>query len=145
MDFLSDNTAGAAPQMLAALARANEGTEGNYGDDRITARLTEKLSKLFERDVAVFPVATGTAANSLTLATLTPHYGAVLCHEGAHIYADECGAPAFFSGGVQLVPLAGADGKLTPEILKAPLKQFHRGDVHQVQPSTISITQATRS
>jgi threonine aldolase len=143
MNFISDNAYGAAPEILAALARANDGTDSSYGDDKISKRVTEKLSALFERQVAVFPVATGTAANSLTLATLTPHYGAILCHEGAHIYADECGAPAFFSGGAQLVPLAGPNGKLTPEILRTALKNFHRGDVHQVQPLTISITQAT--
>ena len=81
MNFMSDNSAGAAPEILAAIARANDGIAASYGADEITARLTEKLSKLFEKDVAVFPVATGTAANSLALATLTPHYGAVLCHE----------------------------------------------------------------
>jgi threonine aldolase len=143
MNFISDNTAGAAPEILAALARANDGTAANYGDDEITARLTKKLSTLFEREVAVFPVATGTAANALALATLTPHYGAVLCHEGAHIYEDECGAPEFYSGGAKLVPIAGAHGKLTPESITAALGHFQRGVVHHVQPATISLTQAT--
>jgi threonine aldolase len=142
MNFISDNAYGAAPEILAALTRANDGTERSYGDDQISKRITEKLSALFEREVAVFPVATGTAANSLTLATLTPHYGAVLCHETAHIYVDECGAPEFFSG-AKLLPLAGENGKLTPAILRGALANFQRGDVHQVQPSTISITQAT--
>jgi threonine aldolase len=143
MNFMSDNAAGAAPEILAALARANDGTAASYGADDITARLTAKLSKLFEKDVAVFPVATGTAANSLTLATLTPHYGAVLCHEGAHIYEDECGAPEFYSGGAKLVPIAGVHGKLTPSSIAASLAHFQRGFVHHVQPSTISLTQAT--
>ncbi len=143
MNFISDNTAGAPPEILAALARANEGTAGNYGDDDITARLGEKLSRVFEKAVAVFPVATGTAANSLALATLTPHYGAMLCHEGAHIYEDECGAPEFFSGGAKLVPIAGAHGKLTPQAIKAALAHFQRGVVHHVQPAAISLTQAT--
>ena len=143
MNFVSDNTAGAAPEILAALARANDGTAANYGDDEITARLTKKLSTLFEKEVAVLPVATGTAANSLALATLTPHYGAVLCHEGAHIYEDECGAPEFYSGGAKLIPIAGAHGKLTPESFTAALGHFQRGVVHHVQPATISLTQAT--
>ena len=142
MNFISDNAYGAAPEILAALTRANDGTAKGYGDDHVSKRVTEKLSTLFEREVAVYPVATGTAANSLTLATLTPHYGAVLCHETAHIYVDECGAPEFFSG-AKLLPLAGAHGKLTPAALRGALGKFHRGDVHQVQPSTISITQAT--
>lgn len=143
MDFVSDNTAGAAPEILAAIERANAGTDVSYGDDTITARLTKKLSDLFEREVAVFPVATGTASNSLALATLTPHYGAVLCHEGAHIYEDECGAPEFYSGGAKLVPLKGAHGKLKPETVREALRHFHRGEVHHVQPAVVSLTQAT--
>ena len=143
MNFISDNVVGATPEIIAAIERANVGTETSYGDDTVTARVTEKLSELFEREVAVFPVATGTAANSLALATLTPHYGAVLCHEGAHIYEDECGAPEFFSGGAKLVPLAGAHGKLTPDALRRALSHFPPGDVHRVQPAAISITQAT--
>jgi threonine aldolase len=77
------------------------------------------------------------------LATLTPHYGAVLCHEGAHIYEDECGAPEFYSGGAKLVPIAGEHGKLTPSSIAAALAHFQRGFVHHVQPATISLTQAT--
>jgi threonine aldolase len=142
MNFISDNAYGAAPEILAALMRANDGTEASYGADKVSKRITEKLSALFEREVAVFPVATGTAANSLTLATLTPHYGAVFCHEAAHIYVDECGAPEFFSG-AKLVPLPGENGKLTPATLRGALGHFQRGDVHQVQPATVSITQAT--
>lgn len=143
MNFLSDNTAPAAPEMLAALARANEGVAGNYGDDRITRSLTEKLSALFEKEVAVFPVATGTAANALALATLTPHYGAVFCHEGAHIHVDECGAPEFFSQGAKLVPLKATHGKLTADTIKASLAHYQRGFVHHPQPWAISITEAT--
>src|SRR5262245_42445366 len=105
MNFISDNAFGAAPEILAALGRANDGTMTSYGADAVSRRVTERLSSLFEKDVAVFPVATGTAANSLALATLTPHYGVVFCHEGAHINVDECGAPEFFSGGAKLVAL----------------------------------------
>lgn len=143
MNFISDNAAGAAPEILAALARANDGTAASYGGDDITRRLTEKLAQFFEKDVAVFPVATGTAANALALATVTPHYGAVVCHEGAHIHVDECGAPEFFSQGAKLVPVGGAHGKLTPGNIKSALARFQKGDVHHVQPATISISQAT--
>jgi threonine aldolase len=143
MNFLSDNTAGAAPEILAALARANDGVQSSYGGDAVTARLTAKLSTLFEKEVSVHPVATGSAANSLALATLTPHYGAIFCHQGAHINVDECGAPEFFSGGAKLVPLPGAHGKITPEAITTALGHFQRGFVHHVQPATISLTQAT--
>jgi threonine aldolase len=143
MNFKSDNTAPAAPEILAALARANDGVASSYGDDQVTERLKAKLSKLFEKEVAVFPVATGTAANALALATLTPHYGAIFCHEGAHIHVDECGAPEFYTQGAKLVPLKGAGGKVTPEAVKAALAHHQRGFVHHAQPATISITQAT--
>ncbi|NOT42043.1 MAG: low specificity L-threonine aldolase [Alphaproteobacteria bacterium] len=143
MNFKSDNTAPAAPEVLAALARVNDGAAGNYGDDNVTDRLKTKLSALFEKEVAVFPVATGTAANALSLATLTPPHGAIFCHEGAHIHVDECGAPEFYSQGAKLVPLEGAHGKLTPEAIKAALAHHQRGVVHHAQPSTISLTQAT--
>lgn len=143
MNFISDNAAGAAPEILAALARANDGTAVSYGGDDITRRITEKLSQFFEKDVAVFPVATGTAANALSIATVTPHYGAVVCHEGAHIHVDECGAPEFYAQGAKLVPVRGDQGKLTPENIKFALARFQKGDVHHVQPATISISQAT--
>jgi threonine aldolase len=143
MNFKSDNTAGAAPEIFAALSRANDGAMTSYGADAVTQRIVEKLSTLFEKEVAAFPVATGTAANALALATLTPHYGTIFCHELAHINIDECGAPEFYSQGAKLTALKGAHGKLTPEIIKAGVGRFLRGDVHNVQPATISLTQST--
>ena len=143
MNFASDNAAGAAPEVLAAIARANDGTASSYGADAISARVTEKLSALFERKVAYYPVATGTAANSLALATFVPHYGAVFCHEGAHLNVDECGAPEFFSGGAKLVALPGKSAKLTAAAIKPALARLPRGVVHHVQPAAVSITQST--
>jgi len=142
MNFLSDNTAGAAPEVMDAVARANAGTESSYGADPITQRLKRKFSDLFEREVVVHPVLTGTAANALSIATLSPPYGAVLCHAGAHIHVDECGAPEFYAG-AKLVPVEGAAGKVSPEGLKAALGHFQRGFVHHVQPAAISLTQST--
>ncbi len=103
MDFTSDNAAGAAPEILEALARANGGTAASYGADEVTARLQRRLSDIFEREIEVFPVVTGTAANALSLAALTPPHGAVVCHELAHVHLDECGAPEMFSGGAKLL------------------------------------------
>lgn len=142
MNFTSDNAAGAPPQILEALIRANSGFDQSYGADRISARLTEKFSALFERPVVVLPVSTGTAANALSLATLTPPHGAILCHQGAHINVDECGAPEFYSG-AKLALVSSPDGKISPENIAPVLGQFQRGVVHHVQPMTISITQST--
>jgi threonine aldolase len=142
MNFASDNAYGAAPQILAALTSASEGAVSSYGDDPITARVRTQLSEIFEREVAVFPVVTGTAANSLALATLCPPYGAVFCHKESHIAVDECGAPEFFSGGARLVLLDGEDAKITPAEIERVLPNFQRG-VHSSKPSAVSITQAT--
>ncbi len=143
MNFISDNAYGAAPEILAALAAANTGTAASYGDDKWTATLRTQMARLFEHEVAVYPVIAGTAANALALATLSPPHGAILCHADAHIVADECGAPEFFSHGARLVPIEGRDGKLTPDAIETALKRFQAGIVHHIQPTVISITQAT--
>lgn len=144
MDFRSDNVTGAAPEILKALADAASGTVSSYGDDPITARVEEKLKEIFECDLAAFPVATGTAANSLSLALLSPAWGAIFCHEDAHIAVDECGAPEFYTGGAKLIDLPGADGKLTASQLGA-LIPGGLGVVHHAQPAAISLTQATEA
>ena len=142
MRFLSDNTASAAPEILAAIAAANQGRAVAYGDDPWTQRLDETLGSFFGTQVRAFAVATGTAANSLSLATLSPPWGAIYAHEEAHIGVDECGAPQFFSGGAQLVSLLGEHGKVTCEALQAAVDK-HPANVHTVQPSVVSLTQAT--
>ena len=140
-NFASDNVTAMAPEILAALAAANEGPAMPYGQDSVTERLRARFDELFETETTVFPVATGTAANVLGLSLLTPPYGAVYCHRAAHIAVDECGAPEFYTGGAKLVPLEGADGKLTAEMLEAAIGGA--GVVHHVQPAAISLTQVT--
>ncbi len=142
MRFMSDNTATACPQMLAALAAANHGFEMAYGDDPWTQRLDQALGAFFGAPVRAFAVATGTAANALALATLSPPYGAIFAHHEAHIACDECGAPAFYSGGAQLMLLPGEHAKLTSSTLAAAL-DAHPVSVHTVQPAAVSISQAT--
>jgi threonine aldolase len=144
MNFASDNAAAIAPDILAAIARANDGHALAYGRDAWTERLERRFADMFERDVAVFLVATGTAANALALAHLTPPWGAVLCHEEAHIATDECGAPEFFGGGIKLVPLAGAGGKIASKTLARAL-DARWGGPHHVCPSVLSISQATEA
>jgi threonine aldolase len=145
INLASDNVAGAAPQILAAIARAGDGRARSYGHDDVTRRLETRLSEVFERRVAAFPVATGTAANALALATFTPPYGAVLCHREAHIAVDECGAPEFYTHGAKLILADGDHGKLTPATLAAAFPDGWRGDVHRSQPAMLSLSQATES
>lgn len=143
MDFTSDNCYGAIPEVIDALRAANDGAVPSYGEDELTTRLNARMAELFEHDVAVFPVVTGSAANALALAALTPPHGAIVCHPEAHIVTDECGAPEFFSNGARLVLADGRDGKLAPAAIEGVLKRLQIGLVHHLQPATISITQAT--
>jgi threonine aldolase len=144
MNFASDNVTGVAPAIMAAIAAANRGAVASYGADELTRRLEQRFAEIFEHDVAVFPVATGSAANALAVATLTPPWGAVYCHHDAHIAVDEANAPEFYSGGAKLQTLDGSHGKLDPAILDA-LLPGNLGDVHHAQPSAISISQASEA
>jgi threonine aldolase len=143
MDFSSDNAAGAAPEIMAALAAANRGPAAAYGADAVTARLERRFADLFAHEVAVFPGANGTAANALALAALTPPWGVIYCHEEAHVAIDECGAPEFYAGGAKLIGLPGADAKLDAAMLTAHIGE--RGFVHHAQPAAISISQTTEA
>ena len=143
MNFASDNTTGAAPEIMAALAAANEGQAMPYGEDALSERMNARFSEVFETEADVFPVATGTAANALALSVMTPPFGAVYCHSMAHVAVDECGAPAYFTGGAKLVPLDGGDGKIASATFEAALDGAGVGVVHNVQPAAISLTQLT--
>jgi threonine aldolase len=140
--FFSDNTSSASAQMLAALGAVNHGLTAAYGEDEWTQRLDAALSGFFGTAVRAFAVTTGTAANALSLATLSPPYGAIFGHEESHIATDECGAPGFFSGGAQLQLLPGEHGRIRAATLERAL-HAHRVDVHTVQPAALSVTQAT--
>jgi len=141
--FASDNVAPIAPEMLAALARVNQGTAHSYGDDPETRQLTDRARAVFETDLVIHPVTTGTAANALALAVMAPPFGAIFCHETAHVNTDECGAPEFYTGGAKLLGLASADGKITPAQLTAPIAHAREMGVHHVVPAALSLTQAT--
>jgi len=137
--FASDNVAGACPEVLEAIIKANEGDSTPYGNDPLSTELQDKFSEIFEKDVIVFPTASGTAANALALSTMTPSYGNIYCHRMSHINTDECGAPEFYTGGGKLIPLTGIMGKITAEELHQSIGG--KGIVHHTQPSSVSITQ----
>jgi threonine aldolase len=143
MNFASDNWAGASPRVREALAEACGGIAPAYGGDDDTAALREKLCDLFERDVAVFPTATGTATNSLAIAALCPPFGAVLAHEEAHIVGEEYGAPEFFSQGARLIGLPGPGGKLVPRAIDEAMDRLASAGGRQPVPHVLSLTQAT--
>ena len=145
MNFASDNVTGVSPEIMAALNAASDGTAMSYGQDEYTQRLETRFNELFETEVTIFSVATGSAANALALSVMTPPFGAIYCHQESHINVDECGAPEFYTGGAKLVTLSGRDGKVHAADLAAALDRSGAGVVHHVQPAVVSITQATEA
>lgn len=143
MNFLSDNSSGIADRIIAAIAAANHGVAVAYSEDEWTRSFEVKVSKIFECETAAYTMVTGTAANSLALAAVTPPHGAILCHQDAHIYIDEAGAPEFYTHGAKLIPLPGDHGKLDVAVMEAALARYAEKSVHQVVPAAISITQPT--
>jgi threonine aldolase len=142
MNFRSDNTAPAAPEIMAALNAVNEGAAAAYGEDDWSKRLDEVFGALFEHEVRVFTVASGTAANAIALASAVPPWGAVICHREAHIECDECGAAEFFSGGAKLVLVDGEGAKITAAALEEGVARNARG-IHSVEPAAVSVSQSS--
>src|SRR3954467_7155409 len=139
--FASDNDAGICPEAMAALAKANQGHVRGYGDDQWTAEAVELIRDLFETKCDVFFVFNGTAANSLSLASLCQSYHSILCHEVAHVETDECGAPEFFTTGMKVLQLPGENGKIDPAGIERMVKK--RNDIHYPKPRAVSVTQGT--
>ncbi|WP_293903788.1 beta-eliminating lyase-related protein [Phenylobacterium sp.] len=140
-DFASDNTAPATPEAMAALVAANSGFTSGYGTDTVTARAADLVRQMLDADAEVRFVASGTAANAISLAALCRPFESVLAHEHAHVCTDETGAPGLFGHGLGLVGLPGASGKIDPAGLAAPLAA---PDVSHRQPiAALSLTNAT--
>ena len=140
-DFASDNVAGAMPEALEALVEWNEGYAGGYGADGVTAKAADLVRALFDADAEVRFVASGTAANSLTLATLAQPHEAVLAHQHSHVATDETGAPGFFGSGLGLTLLSGASGRIDPDELADVLGQPEVS--YRQSAAALSLTNAT--
>ena len=144
--FGSDNTAGVSPAVMQALIRCDQGRAVAYGDDAWSAKLNAAFSEVFERETfVVCAAASGTAANALGLAAITPGYGETLCHREAHILTTEGGAPEFFAGGSRLVGLPGADGKIPVDELERTLTARTRPSKHHLATASLSLTQSTEA
>jgi threonine aldolase len=138
--FASDNYAGVHPEVLAALAAANEGHQISYGEDAYTERLAETMREHFGERAETFPVFNGTGANVTALTALVPRWGAVVCTSTAHIHSDEGGAPEKVAG-LKLFTVDTPDGKLTPELVDR--QAWGMDDEHRARPAAVSITQTT--
>ncbi len=146
MFFTSDNASGAAPEVMTAVMRANDGFTRGYGAEEAMARVTQRLRDVFEHpEAAVYLVPTGTVANSLALALYAQPWSAIFAHADAHIAQDECGAPEFYTNGAKLIAVEGPHGKMTPQTLTAALDRVGNGGVHGVQRGVLSITNVTEA
>ena len=140
-DFASDNVAGAMPEALEALVAANAGTASGYGTDHVTARAADLIRAALDADADVRFVASGTAANALSLACLAQPHEAVLAHVHAHVCTDETGAPGFFGAGLGLIPLAGESGRIDPQALDEALAQPDLS--YRPSPAALTVTNVT--
>jgi threonine aldolase len=138
--FASDNYSGIHPEVLAAIAEANDGHQTAYGEDAYTEHLQEVIAQQFGAGAAAFPVFNGTGANVVALQSMMPRWGAVVATDTAHIHSDEGGAPERV-GGMKLFTVPTTDGKLTPELIDR--EAWGWGDEHRAQPLVVSVTQST--
>lgn len=145
MHFASDNWAGAHPEIARSLSEAADGYARAYGASDLDKKVEHAFGEIFERDVAVFFVGTGTAANSLAIASYNRPGGQIFCHAEAHVNVDECNAPEFFATGAKLVSVAGRDGRMAPDALAAAIARFPPDFVHGGQPMAVTMTQATEA
>jgi threonine aldolase len=144
MNFASDNTASVHPKIMEGLQCANEGYADGYGNDGTTRHVTEMIREIFEApDAVVYLVATGTAANALSLATLVDPWQTIFCHPKSHIEEDECGAPEFYTNGAKLTLIDGPDAKIDSELFRAKAEYVSQLDVHRIQLGALSLTNVT--
>lgn len=139
--FASDNFSGICPEAWAAMAQANEQDDSAYGDDAWTLRAANLFRTVFETDCDVYFVFNGTAANSLSLASMCQSYHAVICHELAHIETDECGGPEFASNGSKLLLGHGKWAQLDLDSIESLITK--RSDIHYPKAKVLSLTQST--
>ncbi len=143
MNFQSDNCAGAHAKICESMAANAGGFAASYGTSDLDRRVREKFCELFGREVAVFFVGTGTAANSLAMTAVNRPGGAVFCHPQAHLAEDECGAPEYFTGGARLCGVDGPLGRMDINKLQPAIDGYPADFVHMGQPMAVSITQST--
>jgi len=143
MIFASDNWAGASGRILAAFADAAASGGPAYGGDALTAAVCDRFSEIFEREVTVYLVASGTVANALALSAYARPGGIVFAQGEAHVAIDEAGAFEFFSGGNRIAVLPATAGKISADALALALARLPKDDVHHGRPIAVSLTQIT--
>jgi len=138
----SDNNAGICPEAMQAIIDANDGSHvTGYGDDPFTADAVGAFRELFGPETGVFFVATGTAANTLAIASLARPWEKILCHAHSHLNDDESTAPERITH-CRVAAIHTDGATLTP----GDVERFGggaRGDVHEPQPGVLTISNPT--
>ena len=140
-EFLSDNAAGACPEALSALSAHNQGFMPGYGADAVTRQAADAVRAFLDADAEVYFIASGTAGNALACAALCRSFEAVLAHNQAHLITHEAGAASFFGQGLSVRGLAGPQGKIDPDALRAEMRLAHAAN--RQSAAALSLTNAT--
>ena len=141
MNFLSDNQSTVFSEIIQYLQTINKDSSSSYGNDPITNKAQKLVSDFFEKQVEIRYVSSGTASNSISLSTICPPYGGIICSSDSHLDGDECGAPEFFTGGAKLIKIHTSNGIISPQKLKNKINSFGLHGIHEVKLSVLDITQ----
>ena len=145
MFFASDNWAGAHLRIGEALVKHAGGYAPAYGASDLDKAVEDRFRAIFECDLSVYFVSTGTAANALSIATFNKPGGITFCHEAAHVAEDECGAVEYLTGGSRLMLVPGAHGKMDLALLEKAIAKNPAAFIHGGQPIGITLTQLTEA
>ncbi len=142
----SDNVSSVSKEILDIIHKSSLERSYPYGEDKYTKKCKKLIQKIFEKkDIKIFPLLTGTASNSLAIASMCNSFGGIICHENAHINKDECGAPEFFSNGAKLITIKTLNGKLNPSSIKKKIKEYKNKSIFKTKIQAISITQLSEN
>ncbi len=145
MNFASDNWAGVHPKIAENLTLHSSGFVAAYGASDLDKSVEKSFADIFECEVSVYFVATGTAANALSIASFNRPGGITFCHQSAHVAEDECGAVEYLTGGSRLSLVPGANGKMDVAALEKAIAKNPAAFVHGGQPMGITLTQVTEA
>lgn len=145
LNFASDNWAGAHPRIAEALVTHASGFAAAYGASDLDKAVEQKFRDIFECDLSVYFVSTGTAANVLSIASFNKPGGITFCHQNAHVAEDECGAVEYLTGGSRLSLIPGANGKMDLAALEQAIAKNPAAFIHGGQPIGITLTQVTEA
>ena len=141
MNFLSDNQSTVFPEIINYLQYVNKDSVDSYGNDPITKKANKILSEFFNKKVQIRYVSSGTASNAISLSSICPPYGGIICSDNSHLDADECGAPEFFTGGAKLIKIPTLNGLISENNLKQKINSYGLHGIHEIKLSALSLTQ----